>query len=80
MDAALAEVDVLATPSFGGNQLLLTNLTGHPAACLPNGYRSDDGTPTSITFLGRLFGETDVLSVASAWQEATGYHRRRPPL
>jgi Asp-tRNA(Asn)/Glu-tRNA(Gln) amidotransferase A subunit family amidase len=80
MDAALADVDVLVTPSFGGDQLLLTNLTGHPATCLPNGFRSADGTPTSITFVGRLFGETDVLSVASAWQEATGYHCRRPPV
>ncbi len=80
MDAAMAEVDVLVTPTFGGDQLLLTNLTGHPAIALPNGHRADDGTPTSITFVGRLFGETELLSAASAWQEQTDYHRRRPPL
>jgi Asp-tRNA(Asn)/Glu-tRNA(Gln) amidotransferase A subunit family amidase len=80
MDAAMVDVDVFVVPSFGGDQLLLTNLTGHPAIALPHGYRSADGTPTSITFVGRLFGETDLLQVASRWQEATGYHRRHPPI
>jgi Asp-tRNA(Asn)/Glu-tRNA(Gln) amidotransferase A subunit family amidase len=47
---------------------------------LPNGYRSSDGTPTSITFTGRLFGESAVLAVARAYQKATDFHRRRPPL
>jgi Asp-tRNA(Asn)/Glu-tRNA(Gln) amidotransferase A subunit family amidase len=47
---------------------------------LPNGYRSSDGTPTSITFTGRLFGESAVLAVAQAYQKATDFHRRRPPL
>jgi Asp-tRNA(Asn)/Glu-tRNA(Gln) amidotransferase A subunit family amidase len=47
---------------------------------LPNGYRSSDGTPTSITFTGRLFGETSVLAVAEAYQKATDFNRRRPPL
>lgn len=80
MDEAMVDVDVFVTPSFGGDQLLLTNLTGHPAIALPNGHRSDDGTPTSITYVGRLFGETDLLNVASRWQEETGYHRKRPTL
>ena len=80
MDEAMADVDVFVTPSFGGDQLLMTNLTGHPAIGLPNGHRSDDGTPTSITFVGRLFAETDLLNVASRWQEETGYHRKRPTI
>jgi Asp-tRNA(Asn)/Glu-tRNA(Gln) amidotransferase A subunit family amidase len=62
----------------GGNDLALTNLTGHPTISLPNGFTSA-GTPTAITFTGSLFGETDLLTVAQAYQEATGYHRRRPP-
>jgi Asp-tRNA(Asn)/Glu-tRNA(Gln) amidotransferase A subunit family amidase len=45
---------------------------------LPHGFR-DDGTPVSLTFLGRLFGEAELLRVAMAYQEATGFHRRRPP-
>ena len=45
---------------------------------LPNGFRSSDGTPTSITFNGRLFGETDLLAVARLYQQETGYHLKRP--
>ncbi len=80
MERKLAEVDVYVAPSFGGDNLLLTNLTGHPAAVLPNGFRSSDGTPTSITFMGRLYGEAAVLTLAHAYQQATGFHLRRPPL
>lgn len=71
-------VDVIVTPT-SGTQLLATNLTGHPAVILPNGFR-EDGTPVSITFLGGLFDEGRLLAVARAYQEATDFHRRRPPL
>ena len=80
MEETLAEIDVYVAPSYGGNNLLLTNLTGHPAVVVPNGFRASDGTPTSITFMGRLFGESDVLSLAHAYQQATDFHRQRPPL
>ncbi|OFV82706.1 MAG: hypothetical protein A2Y78_11095 [Acidobacteria bacterium RBG_13_68_16] len=80
MEKLLAEVDVYVCPSYGGGNLLLTNLTGHPAVVLPNGYRASDGTPTSITFTGKPFGETAVLAVAEAYQRATDFNRRRPPL
>ena len=80
MERAVADVDVYVCPSYGGGNLLLTNLTGHPAVVCPNGFRASDGTPTSITFTGRLFGETALLAVAHAYQSATDFHRRRPPL
>jgi Asp-tRNA(Asn)/Glu-tRNA(Gln) amidotransferase A subunit family amidase len=70
-------VDVFITPSFGGNVLLATNLTGHPAIVLPSGFMPE-GTPVSISFIGKLFGEAELCRVAMAWQEATGWHRRRP--
>ena len=50
------------------------------AVVLPNGYRSPAGTSTSITFTGRLFGETSVRAVAEAYQKATDFNRRRPSL
>jgi Asp-tRNA(Asn)/Glu-tRNA(Gln) amidotransferase A subunit family amidase len=80
MEKVMADVDLYVSPSYGGDNLLMTNLTGHPAVVLPNGFRSSDGTPTSITFTGRLFGETELLSVAHAYQQATDFHLRRPPL
>lgn len=79
MARAFAEVDVVVAPSFTGDTLLLTNLTGHPAVVVPDGFTAD-GTPTSITFLGRLYGEAETLAVARAYQEATGFHLRHPSL
>ena len=72
-------VDVIVTPTSVANlsQLVATNLTGHPAVFVPNGFR-DDGTPVSLTFLGGLFEEPKLLAVARAYQEATGFHLRHP--
>ncbi len=80
MGEIFARVDAYVCPTYGGDNLLLTNLTGHPSVVVPNGFRASDGTPTSITFVGRLFGEAELLSVARAYQEATGFHLRRPAL
>ena len=79
MDKLMQQVDVFITPSFGGNVLLLTNLTGHPAVVVPNGFNAD-GTPVSISFIGKLFGEAELLRVAKAYQDATTFHLKRPPL
>jgi Asp-tRNA(Asn)/Glu-tRNA(Gln) amidotransferase A subunit family amidase len=80
LEDLFTSVDVYVCPTFGGDNLLLTNLTGHPCVVVPNGYRTSDGTPTSITFNGRLYGETETLAVAHAYQQATDYHFRRPPV
>jgi Asp-tRNA(Asn)/Glu-tRNA(Gln) amidotransferase A subunit family amidase len=60
----------------------ITNLTGHPTAVMPNGFRkmNEISTPTAITFTGRLYGESDLLAVASAYQKATGHHLKHPPM
>ncbi len=36
------KVDVIVAPTNGGEQLVITNLTGHPSVILPNGFRGDD--------------------------------------
>ncbi|HEY0971605.1 MAG TPA: amidase [Gemmatimonadales bacterium] len=72
-------VDVIVTPTGGSSQLLATNLTGHPAVIVPNGFRAN-GTPTSITFLGGLYDEAKPLALAHAYQQATDWHRRVPSL
>ncbi|HJQ09919.1 MAG TPA: amidase [Gemmatimonadaceae bacterium] len=78
-DELMRSVDVIVTPTGAANlsQLVATNLTGHPAVIVPNGFR-DDGTPVSLTFLGGLFEEAKVLAVAKAYQDATGFHLRHP--
>lgn len=72
-------VDVIVAPSFGGDQLLLTNLTGHPCVVLPMGF-NDRGTPVSVSFVGGLYDEGRLLAVAKHYQDATGHHRRHPSL
>ena len=73
------EYDVIISPSFGGNQLLTTNLTGHPCVVVPNGF-DDKGRPTSISFLGNLYEEGKILEMASTYQEETQHEDRNPPL
>ncbi|WP_373493380.1 amidase [Aquiflexum sp.] len=71
--------DVIISPSFGGNQLLITNLTGHPALCLPNGF-TENGSPTSITFLANLFDEEKLIMLGRAYQDYIDWQKKRPPL
>lgn len=79
-DEALRDVDMFVAPSYEGDHMLATNLTGHPAVVVPNGYRASNGTPTSITFTGKLYEDDTLLMVADAFQRATGYHRAHPTL
>jgi Asp-tRNA(Asn)/Glu-tRNA(Gln) amidotransferase A subunit family amidase len=83
MDDAMEDVDIFVTPSFGGggndSVLLMTNLTGHPATVVPNGF-TEEATPSSISFIGRLWGDADTLRVAKAYQDATDFNKRVPPL
>ncbi len=37
------------------------------------------GTPTSLTFLGRLYGDGQLLALAHQFQERTEFHQNRPP-
>jgi Asp-tRNA(Asn)/Glu-tRNA(Gln) amidotransferase A subunit family amidase len=79
MEAMFAPYDVVVVPT-SGPQLAITNLTGHPACIVPNGFRASDGTPTSITFLGKLCGEEKLCVLARAYQNKTGFHLRHPDL
>jgi Asp-tRNA(Asn)/Glu-tRNA(Gln) amidotransferase A subunit family amidase len=73
------KIDLYIAPSWEGDNLLLTNLTGHPCVVVPNGF-SEEGTPTSISFIGKLFDEGKIISVAKVFQDATENHKRYPVL
>ena len=75
----MAEYDVLIAPTFGGKQLFLTNLTGHPSICLPNGF-DKKGRPTSITLVGNLYDESSIINLAIAFQDATEHEEKFPPM
>ncbi len=79
MAKIMSQVDVFVTPSYGGDVLLLTNLTGHPAVVVPNGF-NEKGSPTSISFIGNLYGEAETLVVAKTYQDATDFHLKHPVL
>ncbi|HEV3203875.1 MAG TPA: amidase, partial [Gemmataceae bacterium] len=79
---ALEEVMAQVDAYVGGNDLLLANLTGHPTLVVPNGFqkRADMEVPVALTFTGRLFGEAELLALGHAYQQATGFHLRHPPM
>ena len=79
MARLMDSIDVYVAPPFRGDNLGLTNLTGHPCVVLPNGF-TKEGTPASVTFIGKLFGEATLLAVAKQYQDATDFHLKHPKL
>ncbi len=57
----------------------VTNLTGHPCVAVPHGF-DEKGHPTSLTFIGKLYGDAEMLALARAYQESTEWHRKHPNL
>ena len=57
----------------------MANLATYPAVAVPNGFNAA-GLPTSITFFARPFGESELLAVVKAYQDATGFHLKHPTL
>jgi aspartyl-tRNA(Asn)/glutamyl-tRNA(Gln) amidotransferase subunit A len=92
----LRDVDVLVTPTtlkpatpftlaqdpdlgFPRSNMPPFNLTGLPTLALPCGF-SSSGLPLSLQLSGRPFDEGTVLRVGHAYEQATTWHTRRPPL
>jgi aspartyl-tRNA(Asn)/glutamyl-tRNA(Gln) amidotransferase subunit A len=96
VDAVLREVDLLASPTaivaapsfatvwdpdfpFARSNMPPFNMTGLPALALPCGF-SPGGLPLSLQLAGRPFDEATVLRAGHAYERATEWHRRRPPV
>ncbi len=88
MARVMSEVDVYITPfdyaDYTPNPVAtlntsITNLTGQPCVLVPHGF-NEKGQPTSLTFVGRVFGEGEMLAAAKAYQEATDWHLKHPKL
>lgn len=79
MARLMENIDVFVAPSDADDNSRLTNLTGHPCVVVPDGFTTN-GLPTSICFVGKLFGEAGLLAVAKTYQDATGFHLRHPKL
>jgi len=55
------------------------NITGQPAISVPCGF-DPQGLPIGLQVIGRPWEEETVLRLAHAYEQATDWHRRRPPL
>jgi Asp-tRNA(Asn)/Glu-tRNA(Gln) amidotransferase A subunit family amidase len=55
----------------------MANLACYPAINVPNGF-IETGSPTNVVFYGRPFGEMEVIALAKAYQDAAGFHLRKP--
>jgi len=66
-------------PSAIRDHFQVANVCGYPAVSVPHGFTAD-GRPTSITFMGRLFAEGEILALARAYQERAGWHLKHPTL
>lgn len=78
MDALMSKWDVFVSPAPGSASLLITNLTGHPAVCVPCGFPK--GLPQSIMFTGGLYDEGAPLRVALAFERGTNWHTMHPKM
>ena len=96
MHRVLDDVDVLATPTtpgtapafsavldpnfpFARSNMAPFNMAGLPALALPCGF-APGGLPISLQLAGRPFDEPTVLRAGHAYEQATDWHRRRPPV
>jgi Asp-tRNA(Asn)/Glu-tRNA(Gln) amidotransferase A subunit family amidase len=55
----------------------MANLACYPAINVPNGF-ADTGSPTNVTFFARPFGEMELIALAKAYQDAAGFHLKKP--
>ncbi|MBI1955049.1 MAG: Asp-tRNA(Asn)/Glu-tRNA(Gln) amidotransferase subunit GatA [Acidobacteria bacterium] len=54
------------------------NASGHPALSVPCGFDSH-GLPVGLQIVGRLWDEATILHAGYAYEQATEWHKRRPP-
>jgi amidase len=54
-------------------------ITTHPAISVPAGF-TGEGLPVGIQIVGRYRDDFSVLQLAHAFEQATGFWKRRPPL
>jgi aspartyl-tRNA(Asn)/glutamyl-tRNA(Gln) amidotransferase subunit A len=95
VDAVLQRVDALVAPtlpypaftmetqrtgppdsSWGTRQF---NLSGHPALSIPCGFTTD-GLPVGLQLAGRAFEEATLFRIAAAYERATAWYTRQPPI
>jgi len=54
------------------------NIAGLPAISIPAGFA--DGLPIGMQIIGKPFDEETILHIAFAYEQATEWHKRKPPI
>ena len=57
----------------------MANIAGYPAISMPHGFL-ETGSPTALTIYAQPYRDTEVLALAKAYQDASGFHLRHPDL
>ena len=78
MEKLMSQWDVFVSPAPGSSSLLVSNLTGNPAICVPCGFVND--RPLAIMFTGGVYDEVAPLRVALAFERATNWHTMHPKM
>jgi amidase len=75
------EVAGVAMPHYLGWMRACSRITvtSHPVAAVPAGF-TPDGLPVGLQLVGRFGEDRRLLEHAAAWEAATGWTERRPPL
>jgi len=76
LDGFFNNWDVVVCPPYA--HLSSTNLTGHPQMVVPCGFVK--GMPQGLSFIGPWWREDAILRAALAYQSATDWHKKRPPI
>jgi len=54
------------------------NIAGLPAISIPAGFA--DGLPIGMQIIGKPFDEETILHIAFAYEQATDWHKKKPPI
>ena len=83
LDAEIVGTDAPSDPPLPArpDSFNIANVTGIPSLVLPCGFTAGPPTlPLGIQFCAKPFDEATLFRVGHAYQSATDWHKRRPPL
>jgi len=77
----VTEIEGVALPTYIDWMRACSDITvtGLPAISVPGGFTAD-GLPVGLQIVGRHQDDWGVLQLAHAFEQATGFGRRRPPV
>jgi aspartyl-tRNA(Asn)/glutamyl-tRNA(Gln) amidotransferase subunit A len=56
------------------------NLAGICGISIPCGFSADPKLPIGLQLLGKPFGEATILKIVHAYEQATDWHKQKPPI